>query len=190
MENSFEKYKQAKLVLYHMIGQMYNYNITEKEASKLGIPYREDENTFNRIEVCYHYFDPLGERAWQLLELDNSMITYDELWDLEKNVKREKFDKNKNYAYKALKIELLLLYMILDYYSHEISKEEADNRNIKYDDVFDLDNDKVKVCDHYCETAGEQAWNLFNIENNYVANSYLEDMKNDIKNKLLKIENN
>ena len=190
MNKDFEEYKQAKLTLYHMICQTYDSDISKEDADKYNIEYKEsDIYSYNgKVGICFHQYNPIGQRAWQLLGLDNSMISFSKILDLESNVMNEEFNENKNYTYEKLKIELVLLYMLLDYYSYEISKEEADNMRIKYDEIFDTIEDRVKVCDNYCENAGELAWRLFKIEDNLVPNSYFEDKKIEIKKQLLKID--
>lgn len=187
----FEEYKKSKLALAHMALQVYGTSISIDKANDMKIKYKKQDIDFlNEIDVCFHNYNPIGERVWQVLKLENPIITYKELWNYLELFGNESKKENINYYKECLKIELLLIYLVLDYYSFTITREEADSRKLNYDDVFDIENNEVSVCYHYFEGAGEHVWRLFKLNEDIVPASQFESKKEELRKKLLKIEKN
>ena len=191
IKDYFEEYKKSKVALCHMALQVYGTSIKTDEADRMHIKYNKDDvNFLNEIDVCSHEYNPMGERVWQVLNIEKPVITFEELWNYLELFANEPRKENINYYKEYLKISLLLVYLVLDYYSCTITKEEADNRKLNYDEVFDLEHNEVSVCHHYFEGAGEHAWRLFELEDDIIPVSQFEDKKYELKQKLLKLEKN
>ena len=182
----FEKYANSKICLYLMIGQFFDAVLSKEETDELGIKYKYSDN--NKVDVCFHNYQADGLRAWDLLDIKKPYISYDEMWDKRLETAHEGKKKDVDYYTKYLNNAILLLDMTLDYYKHVISIEDANNMNVKYDSIVDEADGNILVCNHWFETAGEQVWNLFDIDYPVVARSVFENIRRDHMNKLLDVD--
>ena len=89
--NLEEENIKLKMALLNMIEQFYEWKITIEEARKYNIKCNPENDYVN----CYfHLFESAGEKAWQLLGLKNPIVTVEDLWKLEKEL-RNKYKKCK-----------------------------------------------------------------------------------------------
>lgn len=84
------KYLQTKMALSYMIGQFYEYYISTEEAEKYGIEYDESDFVFNdKVECYFHKFENAGEYAWEVLEFNKPIISQDELFNKQNEIRQE-----------------------------------------------------------------------------------------------------
>ena len=184
--NDFNKYLQAKLCLYKMVGQFLNTYITESFAKDNNIEVdNEHFKIKNCFEVCFHNYTSMGILAWNYLGLTKDYITYDELFDLEFTISNEEYNEENDYYVEYLKIAILLIDMVKKYYAISIPYEENKDR-LSFDEDYDVVNNKIDACDHMFESAGECVWNLFDIEDVIVGESVFELKRNTLCIELLK----
>lgn len=186
MENYFDKYTQAKKTLFFMVSKNYETSISKEEADKYHITYsNNDMNIEKKVNVYFHNYEPLGEKAWHLLKLDNSIISLSNFWKIDLN---EQEDVKKNYQKEYLEICLLVLKIASEKYSYSIYKEAADKMHIVYD-YNDLDRDStIEIYDHFYEVAGLKTWQLLEIDKDKVPSKVFKDKEKNIKKKLLEID--
>ena len=178
-DNYFNDYLEAKSCLYHMIGQFFDYYLPIKTADKYKIDYTEEDKDIGKtIKVIFHDFKEEGLLAWELLDIKEPILKYNELWELEKKLKEEQENKNINYCEKYLKMCILLIDMTTNYYIKKYELNCAQNYEIEYDEELDIYDDVMFVCHHEFESAGEAVWRLFDIEHDIVGESiFLEKRK-------------
>lgn len=81
-----EENLRLKIALAHMIQQFYDWRIEPEEASKYNIEYDPDDE----YVTCYfHMFESAGERAWNMLGLEEPIISETKMWDLTKKFREE-----------------------------------------------------------------------------------------------------
>ena len=189
MDNYFKKYLEAKKCLYDMVLQFFTTYLTFSEVKELEIEISKDDIYLDRyVEICSHKFKSDGLLAWNYLNIDKDYLTFNEMCELELDLKNEKYDPNINYYKEYLKISILLIDMTTKYYYKKITKEDAITNNIPFnEDVDEIGND-VEVCYHMCESAGENVWNLLEIDNNSIGCSVLNDKRDNYSKKLLKLK--
>ena len=100
--SDFDRYRNAKICLYMMVGQFLDINLPKEEADKYGIRYTYDEVRFDTIKVCSHNFESEGLLAWDYLGIDKPFIKFDELWLRRRAVQDEVMDDNIDYYQKFL----------------------------------------------------------------------------------------
>lgn len=84
--NLEEENMKLKMALLNMIEQFYEWKITIEEARKYNIKCNPENDYVN----CYfHLFESAGEKAWQLLGLKNPIVTVEDLWKLEKELRNK-----------------------------------------------------------------------------------------------------
>ena len=186
MDNYFNKYKESKLCLYHLLMQVFDYYILKEKAKELNIEYEEDNNFSSYVSTCFHNYNSDGLLAWELLELDNRIYSFNEIWDKEINLRKEQ-EKDINYYEKYLRISILVLEITLNYYSREMDLAEVEKLNTKYNDIDEFEG-KVEICDHRFESAGEKVWNFFDVEDPFVGKSILYYIQRDLKEELFNID--
>ena len=184
--SDFDGYRNAKICLYMMVGQFLDINLPKEDADKYGIRYTYDEVRFDTIKVCTHNFESEGLLAWEYLGIDKPFIKFDELWLRRRAVQDEVMDDNIDYYQKFLKFSVLLIDMVTKYYKSDITLEEAQFNNIKFDMDEDEFFNKVDVCHHFHESAGENVWNFFGIEDYIVGQSVFLNKRKELCEELLK----
>ena len=190
MENNyFEEYKKAKVCLYKMVGQFLDYYLPIEMADSMNIKYKKsDIKMGNSIKVLFHNYREEGIRAWDLLNIGKPIITRDELWKKEKEVKTEEENKNIDYYKEYLKTCILIIDMTTMYYSTKVDTNNAKKVDIKYNPFLDELDERVSVCNHYWECAGESVWKLLGVEDEIVGKSIFDNKRNMYSKKLLTLE--
>ncbi len=184
----FEKYKEAKMCLYQMIGQFDYYYLKLNDANYFGVHYNEEEiKNDGSIIVCFHDYDSDALRTWELLELKKPIITYEYLWNKRMNLRLEK-RKDIDYYDKYINMGILISDLVLKNYSNTMPKENAERLFLKYDSDLDEDDNIVTTCHHKFESAGESAWRFLEIEDPIVGRSIVENIRNDFRDKLMNKE--
>lgn len=181
----FEKYKEAKMVLLKLVCQFYDFPFSKEELDKLNIRYDKDSGVFNIVHCIFHNYSPEGLYLWELLDLEKPIYSFSETYDLRDKVKNEQIDYTRDYYIEYLKLCMINIYMVENYYHMDINKDTADYIDVKYDEVLDELDGKIECCHHHYESAGEAAWNLFNLDNPYISLSELNKIKDNIKEKVL-----
>lgn len=188
MDDYFKKYKYSKLVLVGLINQFYDYDITKQQAEKLNIDYTDYDtmcDPFDRVNCVYHEYIPEGLYLWKILEIDTPIITRTQIMELEKTINFELFDEKKDYYIESKKFNIINLYMIKKYYSYSITKEYADRNKIEYDYELDEYQGIIEGIYHLCESAGEDAWNLFGFEKDFIPMSKIDKMIDQLQEELI-----
>lgn len=85
-----------------------------------------------------------------------------------------------------LRLKIALSAMIEQFYSYRISKEEADDYNIKYNEN---DND-VECYFHLFESAGERAWNMLGFKKPIISKEELFELDEKLRTELLSLLKN
>ena len=184
----FEKYKDAKMCLYHMVEDLYYYYLDIEEAKKLNVCCNNEEIVKgNNIIVCYHQYNPYGLRMWELLKLKKPIITFPELCIARENHRIEK-RRNIDYYDKYLDAGILIADEVLRTLSTPIPKEKAEMDHVRYNSEQDEKDDIVYVCQHNFLTSGQSAWRLFGIEDPIVGRSVIENIRKDFESKLINEE--
>lgn len=183
--NDFENYKSVKYCLYCMIGQFLTTGITLEEADKLNIKQGELFSYRDYVEVCYHDFTSEGLLLWNYLDFKEDYISHEEIWDKRLNLKYEKEDIKKDYHDMYLKMSILLADMVMKYYHYSITLNEARKMNIPFDEEDDELDGEISACFHIFESAGENAWEYFEIEEPIVGISVFEKKRNYYVEQLL-----
>lgn len=175
----FEKYKDAKIGLLKLLMQFYDATFTEEELKNYGLIYDTD--------YVFHYYAPEAMYIWNKLNLEKSIYTFDEIWSLEKNVRKEE-KKNIDYYREYLELKILNIYMVRRYYKNTMDIKDADKIKMKYDYDLDEYNGEINYCYHCCESAGEHVWNLLSLEEECIAMSRFDNMLKDTRQKILKYD--
>ena len=185
MNNDFDKYKKSKKVIANMIEQFYTTYISLEEADKLGIKYNNDDIVNNYIVCVANNHLPEGYYIWSLLKIDDSIITYHELYKIMESIKNEQYDKYTDYNRIYLNNCMLIIDMIKKYYSYSLIINGNLKYDIEYDEYLDVADGKIATCFHQFESAGESAWQLLNIKQPVIAMSKINEIENNVHNKLL-----
>lgn len=185
MNDYFYKYLETKMSLLKFILQFYDHRLLIEKADKLNIEYNENDIKFGLITCYFHNYSSEGEYLWNLLNIEKPIITYDELNNIRENIKQETFDNNIDYELSYLKNLLKISYMVERYYKTKIEIEKADKLNIEYDLDYDELDGVLDVYYHICESCGEYAWNLLDIEQKIITSSQMYKKQQQLIEKLL-----
>ena len=185
MKEYFDKYIRSKIVLSKMIAQFYDSYISLDDAKELNIKYDKDDVKNNYVVCIENNFLPEGNYIWNLLNINNDVITYKNLWNKMEEIREETYDYSKDYRKLYLDNALLVIDMVKKYYKYEISVDEAKRYCLVYDEYLDELEGKVSACHHLFEGAGEAVWYLLGIEKPIVALSEIENMEKDLKKEIL-----
>ena len=181
----FDKYKEAKKCLVQMVGQFYSYYLPKEIADELEIIYDKKDVKYNdKVELYFHEYKAEGLLAWQLLELKNKFVTFDDLCTKRSNIRNEN-RKDTDYQELYLRMSILLSDMVMHYYSKKIPISEAKRLGIKYNDYYDEDENMIEVCDHLFEGAGESAWQLLELKNPIIGKSIVSGIRDFYKDNLI-----
>ena len=184
MNDYFYKYLNTKISFSKFISQFYDYLLPIKKADKLKIEYNEKDKEFGFTTCYFHNYSIEGEYLWNLLNIEKPIITLDELYEIRKNIKQEKYDNNIDYELSYLKNLLKISYMVKRYYNTKIEIAKADIMNIKYDLDYDEFDGLLDAYYHICESCGEYAWNLLDIEQDVITSSQMFEKQQQLLEKI------
>lgn len=181
----FDDYKKAKLVLNKLICQFYDYSLKKDKANELGINYTEDDilNSYNEISCVFHRYTPEGIYAWYKLGIKEPIILLNDMWKLQRI--KEKRLKNIDYYNEYLELKLIDLYLVEKYYERSIPIDDAKKIGIDYYYCFDEYDGLIEGYDHLFESAGEEAWDLFDLKNSFVPRSKIYELEKELTNEKL-----
>lgn len=83
-----------------------------------------------------------------------------------------------------LRLKLTLLSMIRQFYNYKITHEEANEYNVQYDEE-DVSDGFIQCYFHLFESSGERAWKMLGLSNVIVSESELEELENELRERLL-----
>ena len=179
MEDFFDNYKKAKMSLCRMVGQFLTCYMCIDKAKELNL--NTDNEYFvinNYVEVCTHGNSLEGNKAWKFLGLNREFVSHDDIWKLENDIYYENRIVDMDYSKLYSEIVILLIELVIKYYSRKLSIEDANRFKIDYNANSDVINGHIWICDNLCESAGESVWALLNIEKDYVPITKLNEIKN------------
>ena len=187
MREYFDEYKYSKYVLCKLVCQFYDYDLTQDKANELMIKYSDDDilNSLNYVSCVYHRYDPEGLYIWEILEIDKPIITLRQMWDITKSLSSEQYDEKKDYHFESAKLKLIDLYLVQKYYKKYIDIKDANECKIDYNYDLDEINGQIEGYDHLFESAGEDAWNLFGFEKNFIPYSKVNKIEKELQEELL-----
>ena len=187
MEEYFEKYKKAKFVLCKLVCQFYDCDINQGIAKKYNIEFTEKDifNQQNKVTCVSHGYNPEGLYIWNKLGITEPLLTLRHMWEIMYAVEYELYDKNIDYHRESVEYKLIDLYLIEKYYKSSMSLTDAINNKVVYNKDIDVSDRSITGCYHLAESAGEEAWNLFKFDSDFVATSRIETLKQILKEQLL-----
>lgn len=188
MPDYFKKYKQSKYVLLSLIKDNYMKSCSIETADKCNLAYEQIDALNNNINVYYHDYDSLALLTWNALKIKNPIITDYQIREMEKQIRTEKYFNSTNYYKIYLKNYLLISKYVLEYYTYDMSVRRANEFGIRYRES-DIENNRLLFCDHYDSKIGIKIWNFLGIDRAEIPKSAIVEKSEDIKEKLLKLEN-
>ena len=144
---------------------------------------KDKPNDLDSIHFIYHFYNPDGLYIWNKLGLKKPIYALNEIWNLMDDIKKEK-KKDIDYKRESLELKLICLNEVKRFYKIEISTEDAKKNKIIYDEDLDEYNGSIIGCDHYFESAGESAWKLFGLENNFEPMSNFNKIEKEYEQKI------
>lgn len=184
----FEEYKHAKIVLNQLMCQFYSYDISKEEAENFNIKYTEDDifNSLGNVSCAFHKYNPEAMYIWDKLGITEPIVLMRKMWN--NRINFEIKDETKDYYKEYLELKIVALHIVCRYYKATMSKENADKYKIEYDPDYDLDDDVILGCNHLFESAGENAWDLFDFDESFIALSKFDKLIEEISDELNKLD--
>jgi len=181
----FENYLQAKIVLNQLACQFYKNDISEYRARQLGICYTNDDifNSLGNVACVFHRYTPEGLYIWNKLGITKPILLMRDMWEYRR--KKAIKARDKDYRKEYLEIKLACLNMVEEYYKSETTIESTNKTNLKYNVDIDLSDGIIEGYYHNHESAGEAAWNLLGIEDDFISLSELDKIKNQLISEML-----
>jgi len=188
MNSSFKKYKQSKITLLYLIKENYGRYCSIEHLEKLDLNYESTDIQDNVIKIYIQDYEATTLLSWNILNINKTVLTDLDLRKIEKRLKEEKYDSQKDYYKEYLKICLLIGKYILEYYMYDLSKSRVDETDIRYRKE-DIQNNKVSLCTHFDLKAGIKAWKLLELNRDDIPKSAIEAKRENIKKKLMELDN-
>lgn len=85
-----------------------------------------------------------------------------------------------------LRLKLALSSFVTQFYDWQISPEEAEKYNIKYDEG----NEKVECYFHTFESAGERAWQMLGFDKPIIGDDEMWELEKSLRDELLNLKYN
>lgn len=196
MEDYFEKYKYAKLVLLGTFEELER----EKKRDNKGFRYNGKLDEFN-IDIKNPEYK---EYIYNILNINNDVISKNQMLKLLKKVRDENKKEDIDYKQEYMKILLAFIYIIEENYKVNMSKDDLNFINNSKGTHFDLIKNNInmiKFTDKDIDKEGnyvfysnmfdldsplDKLWNILNFDKNDILQEQLNMKKEEILNNLNK----